>query len=109
MGSLFKPLEVDIPSTSPEYSAHSSPNKAYLREKRKTLPIVNPLVNDPSWPSIASGGVVGKGLLSNADAICAVASPLMDPDLDHVRQNVKIFTSNCGCNIFPLFPFFRKS
>lgn len=102
MGSLLKPLEVEIP-TSPKSSkgdhsdmsyssaanspfsssAHSSPNKSSSHQaKRKTLPIVNPLVSHPAWPAVASGGVVSKVLLANADTICAVASPLMDPEID---------------------------
>lgn len=104
MGSLLKPLEVEIP-TSPKSakgdhldglsyssaanspfssSAHSSPNKSGSQQhpKRKTLPIVNPLVSHPAWPAVASGGVVSKVLLANADTICAVASPLMDPEID---------------------------
>lgn len=104
MGSLLKPLEVEIP-TSPKSSkgdpsdvsyssaanspfsssAHSSPNKSSSHQhhvKRKTLPIVNPLVTHPAWPAVASGGVVSKVLLANADTICAVASPLMDPEID---------------------------
>ncbi|ODN01907.1 Diacylglycerol kinase delta [Orchesella cincta] len=103
MGSLLKPLEVEIP-TSPKSSkgesdcfsyssaanspfsssAHSSPNKSssHQHSKRKTLPIVNPLVSHPAWPAVASGGLVSKVLLANADTICAVASPLMDPEID---------------------------
>ncbi len=104
MGSLLKPLEVEIP-TSPKSSkgdhsdlsyssaanspfsssAHSSPNKSSSNQhtkRKKTLPIVNPLVSHPAWPAVASGGVVSKVLLANADTICAVASPLMDPEID---------------------------
>lgn len=115
MGSLLKPLtplEVEIPKSygdSPDgcsyssaanspfsSSAHSSPNKNHYR-KRKTLPIVNPLVSDPSWPAIASGGMVSKVLLANADAICAVASPLMDPDLDSEELMIG-FDEKCVMN-----------
>jgi len=85
MGSLFKPLEVEIPK-SPN-SRHSffemldsSHSPSISPRQRKTLPIVNPLVSHPSWPAIASGGIVSKVLLANVDAICAVASPLMDPE-----------------------------
>ena len=97
MGSLFKPLEVEIPKSpnskrssfemtegllfsSPSLHSNSpSPNKMSQNNK-KTLPIVNPLVSHPSWPTIASGGIVSKVLLANADAMCCVASPLMDPE-----------------------------
>jgi len=116
MGSLLKPLEVDIPRSprssgdSPDgcsfssaanspfsSSAHSTPNKYGILHKRKTLPIVNPLVSDPSWPAIASGGVVSKVLLANADAICAVASPLMDPDIDQEELMIG-FDEKCVMN-----------
>ncbi|XP_063242323.1 diacylglycerol kinase eta isoform X2 [Bacillus rossius redtenbacheri] len=47
----------------------------------KKLPIINPLVRLPMWPNISGGaGLVSKALLANADALCAAASPLMDPD-----------------------------
>jgi len=37
--------------------------------------------SDPRWASLASGsGLVSKMLLLNADTMCAVASPLMDPE-----------------------------
>jgi diacylglycerol kinase (ATP) len=97
MGSLFKPLEVEIPKSPNSKrssfemtdnglffpSSHSnspSPNKMVGGGNKKTLPIVNPLVSHPSWPTIASGGVISKVLLANADAMCCVASPLMDPE-----------------------------
>ncbi|XP_026681175.1 LOW QUALITY PROTEIN: diacylglycerol kinase eta-like [Diaphorina citri] len=47
----------------------------------KTLPIINPLVRLPNWPNVSgSGGLISKVLLANADALCAAAVPLMDPD-----------------------------
>lgn len=102
MGSLLKPLEVDIPnspssrknssgqygeelyalSSSPfsgSSSMSSSPNKG-SNGKNSILPLINPLVLHPSWPSIAAGGIIGQVLMANADAMCAVASPLMDPE-----------------------------
>lgn len=90
MGSLFKPLEVEISKTpNGRHSifemlekGHSPSVSPRQLQHRKTLPIVNPLVSHPSWPTIASGGIVSKVLLANADAICAVASPLMDPEGD---------------------------
>ncbi len=29
---------------------------------------------------VSSAGMISKALLANADALCAAASPLMDPD-----------------------------
>jgi len=50
-------------------------------EKHKTLPIINPLVRLPSWPNVQSGaGFISKCLLANADTLCSLACPLMDPD-----------------------------
>lgn len=48
--------------------------------KIKKLPIINPLVRLPMWPNVSSAGMISKALLANADALCAAASPLMDPD-----------------------------
>ncbi|KAL1140316.1 hypothetical protein AAG570_000248 [Ranatra chinensis] len=53
-------------------------------EKEKTapekkLPIINPLVLLPTWPNITGSGLISKVLLANADALCAAAVPLMDP------------------------------
>ncbi|CAH1398894.1 unnamed protein product [Nezara viridula] len=45
----------------------------------KKLPIINPLVRLPTWPNISGPGLVSKVLLANADALCAAAVPLMDP------------------------------
>ncbi|KAK7582693.1 hypothetical protein V9T40_014138 [Parthenolecanium corni] len=47
---------------------------------QKTLPIINPLVRLPQWPNITEPGIISKVLLANADALCAAAVPLMDPD-----------------------------
>ena len=114
MGSLLKPLEVEIPnspasrknsgshcgapgelsdywglshspfsaSSTCASSITSSPNKCADSSagKKKTMPVINPLVMHPSWPSVSAGGVIGKVLMANADAMCAVASPLMDPE-----------------------------
>lgn len=50
-------------------------------EKPKALPIINPLVRLPSWPNVQSGsGFISKCLLANADTLCSLACPLMDPD-----------------------------
>lgn len=52
--------------------------------KPKTLPIINPLVRLPSWPNIANSqigsGFISKCLLANADTLCSMACPLMNPD-----------------------------
>ncbi|XP_065210954.1 diacylglycerol kinase eta-like isoform X2 [Planococcus citri] len=50
------------------------------KSEQKTLPIINPLVRLPQWPNVTEAGIVGKVLLANADALCAAAVPLMDPD-----------------------------
>ncbi|XP_071455595.1 diacylglycerol kinase eta isoform X2 [Hetaerina americana] len=58
---------------------------------KKKLPIINPLVRLPMWPNVGGfgigggsssigAGLISKALLANADALCAAASPLMDPD-----------------------------
>ncbi|KAG4078409.1 hypothetical protein HA402_013120 [Bradysia odoriphaga] len=50
-------------------------------EKSKKLPIINPMVQLPSWPNVTGGtGFISKCLLANADTLCAAVSPLMDPD-----------------------------
>ncbi|XP_026466696.1 diacylglycerol kinase eta-like [Ctenocephalides felis] len=50
-------------------------------EPNRRLPIINPLVQLPTWPHVSSGsGFISKCLLANADALCAAVSPLMDPD-----------------------------
>lgn len=50
-------------------------------QMNKTLPIINPLVRLPSWPNVQSGaGFISKCLLANADTLCSLACPLMDPD-----------------------------
>ena len=78
-------------------------------EEPKKLPIINPLVQLPMWPSkkknfpnyyffdslitiglflqlfnfadVSGGtGFISQALLANADALCAAVSPLMDPD-----------------------------
>jgi len=50
-------------------------------DRHKALPIINPLVRLPSWPNVQSGaGFISKCLLANADTLCSLACPLMDPD-----------------------------
>ncbi|XP_049317684.1 diacylglycerol kinase eta isoform X3 [Bactrocera dorsalis] len=47
----------------------------------RKMPIINPLVRLPNWPTLAnSSGFISKCLLANADTLCAAVSPLMDPD-----------------------------
>lgn len=51
--------------------------------KIKKMPIINPLVDLPTWPNINSShglSFISKCLLANADTLCAAVSPLMDPD-----------------------------
>ncbi|XP_034232119.1 diacylglycerol kinase eta isoform X2 [Thrips palmi] len=61
-------------------SSTSSAAESEAVQKAKSLPIINPLVRLPMWPNVSSAGMISKALLANADALCAAASPLMDPD-----------------------------
>ncbi|XP_054270503.1 diacylglycerol kinase eta-like isoform X1 [Macrosteles quadrilineatus] len=71
--SLLRSDSADQPTPSSESS------KPVAREKR--LPIINPLVRLPMWPNVSGGaGLISQALLANADALCAAAVPLMDPD-----------------------------
>jgi len=80
--------------------------KTPTEETGRKLPIINPLVRLPNWPSkdhfipnshkfsllqfhklmifspdlSNGGGFISKCLLANADTLCAAVSPLMDPD-----------------------------
>ncbi|XP_064545646.1 diacylglycerol kinase eta isoform X2 [Drosophila montana] len=55
--------------------------KTPTEEANRKLPIINPLVRLPNWPTLANGtGFISKCLLANADTLCAAVSPLMDPD-----------------------------
>lgn len=76
-------------------------DKDNVKQNRR-LPIINPLVRLPTWPSkskkpprqirsindfcklfsdVTSGtGFISKCLLANADTLCAAVSPLIDPD-----------------------------
>jgi len=69
-------------------------------KRNKHLPIINPLVTLPTWPSkkkyykmvtsilfiiilsidVTESSLISQVLLANADALCAPAVPLMDPD-----------------------------
>ncbi|XP_067638667.1 diacylglycerol kinase eta isoform X2 [Eurosta solidaginis] len=56
-------------------------DRASGEEGAKKMPIINPLVRLPNWPTLANGtGFISKCLLANADTLCAAVSPLMDPD-----------------------------
>jgi diacylglycerol kinase (ATP) len=56
-------------------------NRFEDKSPTKRLPIINPHVRSPMWPNVSGGaGLVSKVLLANADALCAVVSPLMDFD-----------------------------
>ncbi|XP_035701794.1 diacylglycerol kinase delta isoform X4 [Folsomia candida] len=99
-GSLLKPTDSGEcsptgTSSSSAASAPPSPHKTGKKGrklagsasafKKKTLPIVNPLLIEPSWSDhssagagLGSGGFIGRALIQNVDTICAVASPLMD-------------------------------
>lgn len=115
-GSLLKASEV----VSLAAAARLGGSSMSLRHERaksvdktedvKKLPIINPLVRLPMWPSkskmqyrsiissmlynfiyyffsvnvfadVSGGaGLISQALLANADALCAAVSPLMDPD-----------------------------
>lgn len=92
-GTLFKNNEgLPFSSTRNIFGARKSISKNKDRDddeskkdekedKPKTLPIINPLVRLPSWPNVQSGaGFISKCLLANADTLCSMACPLMDPD-----------------------------
>ncbi|KAF0760760.1 diacylglycerol kinase eta-like [Aphis craccivora] len=49
-------------------------------KRNKHLPIINPLVTLPTWPNVTESSLISQVLLANADALCAPAVPLMDPD-----------------------------
>ncbi|CAK1600303.1 unnamed protein product [Parnassius mnemosyne] len=85
-GSLFKPGEPDKLSTSVSsiwgeggVMGNMGSSKSDTSERAKKLPIINPLVQLPSWPHVTQG-FISQCLLANADALCAAVSPLMDPD-----------------------------
>ncbi|CAG5053743.1 unnamed protein product [Parnassius apollo] len=86
-GSLFKPGEPDKLSTSVSsiwgeggiMGNMGSLKSDTTSERAKKLPIINPLVQLPSWPHVTQG-FISQCLLANADALCAAVSPLMDPD-----------------------------
>ncbi|RZF33052.1 hypothetical protein LSTR_LSTR007968 [Laodelphax striatellus] len=71
--------EQATPTSHTHTPGHAS-NKDSEKNKEKELPIINPLVRLPTWPNVSSIGMVSKALLANADALCAAAVPLMDPD-----------------------------
>lgn len=109
-GSLLKPTDSGEcsptgTSSSSAASAPPSPHKTGKKGrklagsasafKKKTLPIVNPLLIEPSWSDhssagagLGSGGFIGRALIQNVDTICAVASPLMD--MEEVRNPQKM-------------------
>ncbi|XP_050419920.1 diacylglycerol kinase eta isoform X2 [Adelges cooleyi] len=64
---------------NPSPTPCSSQNETTLKQG-KQLPIINPLVTLPSWPNVAESSLISQVLLANADALCAPAVPLMDPD-----------------------------
>jgi diacylglycerol kinase (ATP) len=94
-GTLFKNNE-SLPFTTSRniFGSRKSISKEKAKEKEdedrkkedrelkaKKLPIINPLVRLPSWPNVQSGaGFISKCLLANADTLCSLACPLMDPD-----------------------------
>lgn len=88
-GTLFKNSEsLPFAATRNIFGSRKSISKSKEDEdkkkdelKPKTLPIINPLVRLPSWPNVQSGpGFISKCLLANADTLCSMACPLMDPD-----------------------------
>lgn len=86
-GTLFKNSDgLPFANARNIFSSRKSVSKNEDEEKKKdqkpkTLPIINPLVRLPSWPNVQSGaGFISKCLLANADTLCSLACPLMDPD-----------------------------
>ncbi|PSN40119.1 hypothetical protein C0J52_19377 [Blattella germanica] len=88
-GSLLKAPDAVIAAASAQQAGSARDrSKSLEKDNRfeekipaKRLPIINPLVRLPMWPNVSGGaGLVSKVLLANADALCAAASPLMDPD-----------------------------
>ncbi|XP_053594048.1 diacylglycerol kinase eta isoform X2 [Microplitis demolitor] len=88
-GSLIKPSEVGSLAATAAKLGGSNISLRHDRAKSidktsediKKLPIINPLVQLPTWPNIGGGaGFISQALLANADALCAAVSPLMDPD-----------------------------
>lgn len=111
-GSLLKASEVVSLAATTARLGGSSVSLRHERAKSvdktedvKKLPIINPLVRLPMWPSkrkiqckifpflynylrvscncidVSGGaGLISQALLANADALCAAVSPLMDPD-----------------------------
>jgi diacylglycerol kinase (ATP) len=66
-----------------KHNAIESEERKKEETKAKTLPIINPLVRLPSWPNVnvqSGTGFISKCLLANADTLCSLACPLMDPD-----------------------------
>ncbi|VVC34305.1 Hypothetical protein CINCED_3A011770 [Cinara cedri] len=64
---------------NPSPTPCSIQNDTSLKHK-KYLPIINPLVTLPTWPNVTESSLISQVLLANADALCAPAVPLMDPD-----------------------------
>jgi diacylglycerol kinase (ATP) len=90
-GTLFKTTDrqgsISFNNTRKIFGSRKSISKEKSKEEEKLemrpkkLPIINPLVRLPSWPNVQSGaGFISKCLLANADTLCSLACPLMDPD-----------------------------
>ncbi|XP_069681666.1 diacylglycerol kinase eta isoform X7 [Periplaneta americana] len=80
-GSLLKAPEAMAAAVRDRSRSLEKDNRTEDKGPSKRLPIINPLVRLPMWPNVSGGaGLVSKVLLANADALCAAASPLMDPD-----------------------------
>ncbi|CAH0557041.1 unnamed protein product [Brassicogethes aeneus] len=68
-------------ATSNFYADSERKEKKVDEGENRKFPIINPLVQLPTWPNVGAGtGFIGKCLLANADALCAAVSPLIDPD-----------------------------
>ncbi|XP_018899537.2 diacylglycerol kinase eta isoform X1 [Bemisia tabaci] len=64
----------------PESMESQTASSEKRSRKIKALPIINPLVRLSMWPNVSGTSLISNVLLANADALCAPAVPLMDPD-----------------------------
>ncbi|KAK9878461.1 hypothetical protein WA026_022100 [Henosepilachna vigintioctopunctata] len=81
--SMLNPTDAAVlaaaAATSKFYDEKKEPKKE--EKPNRKMPIINPLVQLPTWPNVSSGGgFISKCLLANADTLCAAVSPLIDPD-----------------------------
>ncbi|XP_044751269.1 diacylglycerol kinase eta isoform X2 [Coccinella septempunctata] len=81
--SILNPTDAAILAAAAATTKFLDEKKETKKEEKQNrrMPIINPLVQLPSWPNVSSGsGFISKCLLANADTLCAAVSPLIDPD-----------------------------